>query len=372
MKKIIIFNASSSLYGAERGLINLLKVLHSGFDITVVLPQRGILEEKINKVSDSVKIIRFPLATLMFSYSPFYFLKFFVLFFLDFLFFLLYINRKNIDIVVTNSSLLLFSALCAHLLGKVHIWHIREVFPYHMVNICLGWYMKLFSKKVICQSEFIKNKLGLKERGEVVYEPLDKRGYKIYNSEDARRTLNISGKKVVLSIVSRIHPSKGQFEFIKDIQDVLSKNRDVILLVVGEVAPYSLRNIMYKHKINDFIRMYNLENVVLLGFVEDVSLVYSASDICVFPFCRDEPFGICVAEALSFGKETFYPFRGGLREVWKIFHKGKELNKDTIIAAIERCKSYSYNKGSTKMVIPSELSFSGYTSRIMEVYRECI
>ena len=54
MKKVLIFNASSYIYGAERGLINLIKALGDSFQITVVLPESGPLEERLKSLSRKV------------------------------------------------------------------------------------------------------------------------------------------------------------------------------------------------------------------------------------------------------------------------------------------------------------------------------
>ena len=138
VKKIIIFNSGSFVYGAERGLLNLIKALKSDFDITVVIPQKGPLVEKIKEVSLSVKIIIFPLAVLMLSFFPFYLLKFIFLSFVDFFYFLFYIKNNEADIILTNNLLLLFPALLAKLIGKKHIWCIREFFNYRFINRLIG------------------------------------------------------------------------------------------------------------------------------------------------------------------------------------------------------------------------------------------
>ena len=61
MKKIIIFNASATLYGAERGLLHLIKALGGRFVITVVLPRTGPLVEKIRNMDPGIEIKIFPL-----------------------------------------------------------------------------------------------------------------------------------------------------------------------------------------------------------------------------------------------------------------------------------------------------------------------
>lgn len=366
MKKIIIFNSGFFVYGAERGLLNLIKTLKSGFDITVVIPKNGPLVDKIKEVNPSVNIIVFPLAVLAFSLSPFYFIKFIFLFFIDFFFFLFYINHNNIEIVSTNSSLLLFPALCARVLNKLHIWHIREVFPYKLMNYFFGRYIKVFSFQIICQSKFIRQEFNLENGVNIVYEPLDKKDYNIYEYSEARRRLKLPFEAIVISLISRVHPTKGQYEFLVSLGRLLRKNPNLIVLIAGDIGVRTLRNRIYKRKIERFIIKYNLKNVVFLGFIEDIGLVLSASDLCVFPFKREEPFGIAVTEALACGVDVFYPFSGGLKEVYDIFKKGKEFIIDEVIGEIE-----NYHNSTRKTIVfnvPDKLSLAYYKDIIIKIY----
>ena len=56
MKRILVFNAGSSLYGAERGVINFVKAIKDEYSITVVLPKKGPLEEKLKSISANIDI----------------------------------------------------------------------------------------------------------------------------------------------------------------------------------------------------------------------------------------------------------------------------------------------------------------------------
>jgi len=97
------------------------------------------------------------------------------------------------------------------------------------------------------------------------------------------------------------------------------------LLIAGDISYPDPKSTLYKRKIERVIKENRLNNVFLLGYHDDIDRILCMSDICVFPFLREEPFGIAVVEALAFGKQTFYPKAGGLREVYKIFGSGKIL-----------------------------------------------
>ena len=363
MKKIIIFNAGSFLYGAERGLINLVKAIKGKFYITVVLSKKGPLEEKLKNISVNIDVKIFPLPILVASFSPFYIVKTILFSILSFIYFIPYVIFRKTDTIVTNSLILFFPAIISKITNKKHIWYIREFTASKFLNKILGLFIKAFSSRIICQSEIINDKLGIKNKAGVVYEPLDSDDYKIYDYFLVRKEFGFPDSSKIVSIISRIHPSKGQYEFIKKFQNILVKRKDIFLLIVGDISCLTAGSRRYKRKIKEIIRKNNLKNVLLLGYRADVDRILSLSDICVFPFRRDEPFGIAVAEALAFGKKTFYPKRGGLKEVYKIFGSGEDLTAGGVSKALFSLES-GRPRGMDKLYIPDILSFKVYQDKI--------
>ncbi|MFC1514746.1 glycosyltransferase [Candidatus Omnitrophota bacterium] len=364
MKKIIIFNASTALYGAERGLLHLIKALHHRFEITVVLPGEGALTEKIRNSYPSVEIKIFPLAVLVSSLSPLYYITFFLLSLINIFYFSFYIAAKGYDLVLTNSLILPLPCLSAKCAGKKHIWYVREFFSFGLANKVLSSLARKFSDRIICQSETIKNKLALGDKAEIVYEPLDDQEHRVYDSSEVRQELGLPIETKIITIISRIHPSKGQYRFLEESLARLKAEDDLFVLLVGDIRPGSLRSRLYKRRIRKLIRSNGLANVRLLGFREDVDKFYSLSDICVFPFERDEPFGIAVAEALSFGKLTFFPKRAGLKEVYEIFGMGSDYNVGGVFKAVAAYKNMPSPSPDT-FYIPEILSFNQYASKLL-------
>ena len=367
MKKIIIFNASSFIYGAERGLINLIKALKGRFEITVVLPCSGPIESKIKSVSCDIDIKKFSLPVLSFSFSPFYFFKFLFLLPLNLFYFIFYIRKHNFDTVCTNSLLLFFPALIAKIIKRRHIWFVREFLLCNILNRIGGLFIERFSDKVICQSDFIKEKLRFSENSRVIYEPLDSDNYKVYEKSVVKKEFNLPQDSIVISLVSRIHPSKGQYEFIRKMKQALIKHKNLFILIAGDITPANSRNISYKRKIEKLKDKNNLKNIIFLGFRKDIDKIFSLSDVCVFPFKREEPFGISAAEALSFGKLTFFPKKGGLREVFQIYKTGYDYDTEKIIEAALNFKNMP-DKNLQNIFIPDALSFPKYQNKIRLIF----
>lgn len=369
MKRIIIFNSGAFIYGAEKGLIHFIKALNNNFEITIALPHKGPLESKLKELFGNIHIKTLPLAILKSSLSPFYYINFFFFSIVNTIYFLSYVIRENIDIICTNNLLLIFPSIVAKLTKKRHIWFVREFLPVNSLNLILGRFITKFSNEIICQSETIKDKLSLISEGRVIYEPIDLGGYKIYEPKNAKRDLNLPLNSIIISIISRIHPCKGQYEFLKKFKNDLKKSDDIFLIIAGDTSLPTSKNRLYKRKIEEFIEKNHLKNVKLLGFREDIDKILSLSDICVFPFLREEPFGIAVTEALAFGKITFFPKRGGLKEVYKIFNRGEDFDAKKIVETISFLKKNPSRKPA-KLYIPDILSFQNYKNEIVSLFKE--
>ncbi|MBN2120398.1 MAG: glycosyltransferase [Candidatus Omnitrophica bacterium] len=367
-KRLIIFNASSFVYGAERGLLNLIKALKDNYRMTVVLSSKGPLVEKIKKDWPGVEVMIFPMPVIMYSMSPLYYLVFVLLSVFNVTYFIFYVLYKRIDIICTNSLIILFPGLVAKFTRRRHVWFLREFFSFSILNRKLGRLVSFFASDIICQSGTIAARLGLNYKAKTIYEPLDQKNYVLGDAAFLKDKFNIPRNSRVISIVSRIHPSKGQLEFLKEIEPTLNRDKRLFLIIAGDISPSTLKTRLYKRKIDKLIEKNNLSNVFLLGFRSDVDRILSFSDICVFPFLRDEPFGIAVAEALAFNKITFFPKRGGLKEVYKLFKKGEDLSLEKIKEAISGLKEDSLPK-IDRLSIPEALSFDNYKLKVFNLFR---
>lgn len=366
MKNIVIINAGSFIYGAERGLINLIRVLDGRFNITVFLPDKGSLTDQLRSDFPAVKIEIFPFPILMLSYSPLYYLGFFIGLILSIIYLTFYVVYNRVDIICTNSLLLIFPSIVAKLTKKKHIWHIREFFFFGLINKIIGILVRKLSDTIICQSKSIKEKLNLSDKAKVIYEPLCLDDYKIYDPILLKKEFNLPLDSKIITVISRIHPLKGQYEFLRDFKPILRKSDKLFLLIVGDISPPTFRNRLYKRKIFNFINKNNLENVLLLGFRRNIDKILSLSDICVFPFLREEPFGIAVAESLAFGNTTFFPQKGGLKEVFDIFKAGNEYDIAKIKEKISQVNLRATEK--KQFNVPQSLSFHNYEDKIAFLY----
>lgn len=362
-KKILLFNSGSLLYGSEKGLLNIIKALKDDYEITVVLPEKGPLVNIIRKSGIKVKI--FPLSILSLSFSPFYYLKFLLLGIVDMIYFYFYIRLRNIDIIYTNNSLLLFPSFIARLFKKVHIWHIREFFHIGLINRILARIIKRFSTGIICQSENIRKTLfpAADDKIRVIYEGLEPLSSSSVNTENMRSRLNISADTIIMSIVSRIHPHKGQYEFIKSMSVFLKEEGDnVLLLLAGDISPRNLRTYLYKKKIERAIKKDNLQKkVMLLSFRKDARMIFESADLAIFPFRRNEPFGIALLEALASPCQVFITPNPGSDEIISFFKEPYNRLHPELLSDIIRKRDIRKRRPD----FPKAFLFKTYKSKIL-------
>lgn len=367
MKKILIFNSGSFLYGTERGLLNIVKALKETYEITVVLPGRGPLIKFLRK--EGVKIKIFPLAILTLSFSPFYYIGYLFLTVIDIAYFSVYAYFNKIDLLYTNNSLIAFPSLVGTFLGKGHIWHIREFFQASPINRLTAALARRFSSGIICQSKNIKNILfaGTDNNIRIIYEGLSPEEYN--NHSQGRIPPGVPEDGLILSLISRIHPLKGQYDFIKLMAEAYKGLKEkVFVLIVGDVSSRNLRGYIYKKRMERFVRKNALEEKILfLGFREDVAGILSRSDICVFPFKRNEPFGLALLEALVFSRQVFLNFNPGSNEIAYFF---KERPRKLALRPLREAISKGPLKGSRKIYLPDIFSFENYKRQILAFIKE--
>jgi glycosyltransferase involved in cell wall biosynthesis len=131
--RVLFVSHSAKLYGAERSLLLLVSRLDRGmFEPVVVLPEDGPLGRELTRQGIETEIVRLPwwvrsvgpggrLAALL-ALPVVKLREFSATWGLCGL-----IRRRKIDLVYTNTLVILGGALAARLTGRPHLWHVREI-----------------------------------------------------------------------------------------------------------------------------------------------------------------------------------------------------------------------------------------------------
>ena len=127
------------------------------------------------------------------------------------------------------------------------------------------------------------------------------------NGNDLRRELGVPADTVVISTVAALAPHKAHTDLLKAASQVIRKHPNVLFLLAGEGE--------LKQTIQKQISDLGLEPFVrLLGFIDNISSVFRASDI--FAITSEEE-GLCtsIMDAMYFGLPIVATSAGGIPEI---------------------------------------------------------
>jgi glycosyltransferase involved in cell wall biosynthesis len=128
-----------------------------------------------------------------------------------------------------------------------------------------------------------------------------------------RAELGIPAERLVVGIVGRLQPWKGQDRFLAAIADLRERGRDVHGLVVGGDA-YELSP-EYAAGLERLVPELGLDGfVTMTGQVPDAAPYVELMDVAVNA-SEEEPFGIVLIEAMAAGVPVVAVARGGPRDI---------------------------------------------------------
>lgn len=324
---ILYLSHSAQLYGAEQSLLQLLKGLdRDRFSPIVVLPQEGPLKRYILDRGVPVEIVssikpwltrRSGIVRLVnhLSLIPFLAQSVWVLRKL--------IRRYHVDLVHTNSLVIIDGALAAWLSGIPHVWHAREAFteesPYHFLFGHQGRRIALslighLSDCIIAISRAVGQSLGQAggaSRLVIVYNAVDASAFVSRESgAEIRRELDVPDRISLVGEIAKLTPVKGYEDFVVAATQVHEAMPNTRFVAVGDALRDS-----YQHRISVLIDDLGMErSFSLLGFRQDVTDIMAALDLLVLP-SHYEPFGRALIEAMAAGKPVIGTNVGGIPEI---------------------------------------------------------
>jgi glycosyltransferase involved in cell wall biosynthesis len=324
---ILYVSHSAQLYGAERSLLQLLRGLdRDRFSPVVVLPQEGPLRQEIVDLGIPVEVVssikswltrRSGIIRLLHHIGlvPFLVRSVWVLMRL--------INRYHVDLIHTNSLVVIDGALAARLLRIPHIWHAREVLacgsPYHFLFGRFGRSVALslinhLSDYVIAISSAVRSSLSLTDgvcKFFIVYNAVDEGTFdSSLHRATTRQKLDVPDDTYLVGEVARLTPVKGYEDFVKAAAMVHQVVPNTRFVAVGDALRAS-----YGQRISELIAGLGMErSFSLLGFRQDVAEIIAALDLLVLP-SHYEPFGRALIEAMAAGKPVVGTNVGGIPEI---------------------------------------------------------
>jgi len=313
---ILFLQSSSDLYGASKILVAVTALCRErSHNVTVVLSEHGQLSEKL--IGSGVEVIILDLGVLRRKYmsisgvlnraaatrKAFYSLK-------------KICRERNIDLIYSNTTGVIAGTFVARSCGIRHIWHLHEIIekPVLLFRI-ISRLLDQKQNRVIAVSMAVKkywSKHVDPDRMTVLYNGID---HWLFTGKETsfRKELSISDDAVVIGMVGRVHPWKGQDYFFR-IAGILKKEfPHAVFVSVGDAFP---GNEYLYDKLDTIIREEELQDVVKqVRFREDIANVYHSFDIFILPSILPDPAPLVVTEAMASSLPVVITEQGGAMEM---------------------------------------------------------
>jgi glycosyltransferase involved in cell wall biosynthesis len=316
------------------------------------------------------------------------------------------IRRYGIDLVHSNLWTVLTGAAGARLAGVPHVWHVREILPRMgglkpaLVELTLR-----SSRRVVCISQAVADQFAGHPgawRVRVVYDglPLGQgsgvrgQGLGVRGRETANRDWGTGERQhgnadwgptrpptpgeVVVGVVGRLHPQKGQAELLRAYAALAPDLRaGCRLLFAGSTSP---GHEAYAGRLAALARELGIaERVEFLGFVERARELAATFDILALPATRPEGLGGVLLEAMAAGVPVVATRTGGIVEVVEHGSTGLLVPPDDLdalsdaLAQLIRDTARRRAMGAAgRHAVERRFSAARMASEIMELYQQVL
>lgn len=316
--KILFFSHSNTFsYGAEKSLYELATTLSKKFkiDCNIVVPKEGQLVEKLNEKNVTVINIDYQWwcsfkpckkeeqdRIMMNSYK-------------NIIRSLEKVDEINPDIIITNTAVIPWGAICAQRLNIPHIWFIRE---FGEIDHGLNFYLPFkeiieiiyySSNHILCNSFAVRDYLfgnyNLDKVSVAYHHDINlEKNYK----ENVNIKLSPSESFKVITI-GRITEGKGTNDAVNSVIKLIQEGFNIELFLVGGIddpyANYLIKRVEKKqlsHKIH------------FLGFIKNVKQIIDFCDVGL-TCSNNEAFGRSTVEMMMCGKPVIGKSSGGTTEI---------------------------------------------------------
>ncbi len=315
-RNVLFLQSSSEGYGSAKILLQVLPVFQQqGLLPHVILTNRGVLEAELNKLKVPYSVKN--LGILRRKYLSPWGLSNRLLKLWEASRFLSQLHAEHhFELVYSNTLAVVVGALWAKNNGVPHQWHVHEIVlgPSPLVR-GLSWLMDYSTHHPIAVSQAVANHWQShlkKAQLRVIHNGLPYDSFK-GAKPSLKQELRLSENALLVGMVGRINPGKGQFFFLEAAQKLAASFPDAHFVLVGD--PF----ISYKPLLDQLkasIQDLGLnDRVSYLGFREDIPEIMASLSVFVLPSILPDSFPTVILEAMASGIPVVATKSGGASEM---------------------------------------------------------
>ncbi|WP_027718131.1 glycosyltransferase family 4 protein [Desulfovirgula thermocuniculi] len=201
---------------------------------------------------------------------------------------------------------------------------------------------------VIAVSHYIKRELVkagfAEEKITVIHHGIDTAKFAPPTAEDRQRIREaypeLEGRRVIFH-PARMSYDKGCHLSIQALKIIKEQFPEAMLVLAGpeKTVDWGHHQPGHVSRIRSLIADLGLEKDVSIRFFpwEEIPLMYKAADVCVYPSCFEEPFGLVMLESMATGRPIVVSRAGGMPEVVKDGVNGFVVPMHDHRALAEKC-----------------------------------
>jgi len=322
--RVLYIDHVTHLSGAEQSLFDLVVGLAGGpIEPVVVLPEDGPLATQLRGAGVLVRKVKMSKRLLETSRATLHTRPLVAL--IRLVSFIAVAFRLRAIIKETQPQVIHTNTLKAHLLAIIParlsrtplVWHMRDILP-------KGWLRRAFNgcarfaDRIVVPSRAVAASFG---RNRAVYRKLRlvPNGIRVDTFDDhsdegpaLREEIGAGDEDVVIGIVGRIAPWKGQDVFVHAAAMVAERHPEARFAIVG--APM-FGDDDFQHDLSALVYQYGLDGRVMFTGWRGAQEAMAALDIVVHASTEPEPFGRTIAEAMAAGVPVVAADGGATREI---------------------------------------------------------
>ena len=306
VENVLFVHQGFELYGSDKSLLRNIKAVRIKYpdsNITVILPQKGILSNILEQ-EDGVEVRIMPMGVLRkydlkhfkFGIIPrvtTYYKKIELL--------------NQFDLVFINSIVVIDFILASRYCKSKVIIHVREI-PTGIQRYIFSKLLSFSNANLLFVSATAKEAFSsLSNKNQVVLLNGCKPIKKLPKHDRDDQYINIL-------LPGRINSWKGQPLLVSAISKLSKSEKDKIRVrILGDV--YGKQEHL-KSRLISLINKKHLKEVIeIIPFTKNPEIHYNWADVVVVPSLLPEPFGLVAIEAMSIGKLVIAAQHGGLTEI---------------------------------------------------------